>query len=136
MSNIPAVQAIYEAFGKGDVPAILSHLSDDVDWERNGKDHGVPWLVPGRGKAHVGKFFEAIGAFQITTFVPTNLLEGANQVVAVIDIEFTVTATGGTVSDEELHLWTFGPDGKVTAFRHVVDTAQHIAAFKGQPVTA
>jgi hypothetical protein len=35
-----------------------------------------------------------------------------------------------------VHLWTFGPDGKVSSFHHVVDTAQHIAAYKGQPVTA
>ena len=136
MSNIPTVQAIYEAFGTGNVPAIIEKLADDVEWERGGKDHGVPWLTPGRGKAHVGKFFEAIGAFQITKFVPTNLLEGGNQVVAVIDIEFTVTATGGQVTDEELHLWTFGPDGKVTSFHHVVDTAQHIAAYRGVPVEA
>ena len=33
MNHIETVQKIYEAFGKGDVPAILGHLSDDADWE-------------------------------------------------------------------------------------------------------
>ena len=131
MSNLSTVQAIYEAFGQGNVPAILEHLADDVDWERGAKDHGVPWLKPGVGKAHVGKFFESIGAFQMTKFAPTNMLEGGHQVVAIIDVELTVDATGKSVSDQELHLWMFGPDGNVVAFRHVVDTAQHIAAFKG-----
>jgi ketosteroid isomerase-like protein len=111
-------------------------MAEDVEWERGGTDHGVPWLKPGRGKAHVGQFFQAIGAFQLTKFEPKNFLEGGNQVCAVIDIELTVTATGGKVSDEEIHLWSFGPDGKVTAFHHVLDTAQHVAAYKGQPVTA
>ena len=32
MSNIATVQGIYEAFGKGDVPAILAVLADDVAW--------------------------------------------------------------------------------------------------------
>ena len=31
-SSIEAVQAIYEAFGKGDVDTILGMLADDVDW--------------------------------------------------------------------------------------------------------
>ena len=33
MSNLATVQAIYAAFGRGDVPAILSHLTDGVAWE-------------------------------------------------------------------------------------------------------
>ena len=134
MTNIPAVQAIYEAFGKGDIPAIIDHLVDEVEWERGGTDHGVPWLKPGRGKAHVMGFFQSLGAIDISRFVPTNLLEGGNQVCAVIDIELTVKATGVTVRDEELHLWTFGPDGKVSSFHHVLDTAQHVAAMKGRAV--
>lgn len=135
MSNIPAVQAIYEAFGKGDIPAILDRLADDVEWDR-GMDHGVPYLKPGKGKAHVQNFFQQLAAFQIAKFQPKNLLEGGNQVVAVIDIEGTVTATNTTITDEELHLWTFGADGKVTEFRHLVDTAQHVAAMKGAAVPA
>jgi len=136
MSNVPAVQSIYAAFGEGNISAILDHLTDDVDWERGSVDHGVPWLKPGRGKAQVGAFFQALGGVDITKFVPANLLEGGNQVAAVIEIELTVKATGQAVRDEELHLWTFGEDGKVTAFRHVADTAQHIAAYKGQPAAS
>lgn len=136
MSNIGTVQAIYEAFGRGDVPAILERLDEGIEWERNGMGHGVPWLAPGRGKAHVGQFFASLAAVDIGKFVPMNLLEGGNQVVAVIDIELTVKATGRTVRDEELHLWTFGEDGKVVSFHHVVDTAQHVAAYKGEAVPA
>ena len=33
MSNIETVKSIYEAFGRGDVPAILDKLADDVDWD-------------------------------------------------------------------------------------------------------
>jgi hypothetical protein len=43
-------------------------------------------------------------------------------------IEFTVKATGNRLRDEELHLWTFDDAGRVTALRHYVDTAKHIAA--------
>ena len=136
MSNIPTVQRIYEAFGQGDIPAILSSLDPNVEWEHDGRDVGVPWLVPGTGTAHVQGFFASLAGFQITRFEPTNLLEGGNQVAAVINIEAVVPATGGQVKDLEMHLWTFGADGKVTRFRHIVDTAQHIAAYRGAAVGA
>lgn len=33
MAPIETVQQIYAAFGRGDVPFILSQLADDVEWE-------------------------------------------------------------------------------------------------------
>src|SRR3977135_594845 len=33
MSNLDTVKAIYEAFGRGDVPAILDVVADDCEWE-------------------------------------------------------------------------------------------------------
>jgi ketosteroid isomerase-like protein len=31
-TNIDVVQQTYDAFGRGDIPALLSLLSDDVEW--------------------------------------------------------------------------------------------------------
>jgi ketosteroid isomerase-like protein len=33
VSNIATVQSLYEAFGRGDIPAILDMQADDVTWE-------------------------------------------------------------------------------------------------------
>jgi ketosteroid isomerase-like protein len=33
VSNAETVQAIYEAFGRGDVPTMLEKLDDAVEWE-------------------------------------------------------------------------------------------------------
>ena len=33
MAHLQTVQQIYEAFGRGDVPAIQAKLTQDVDWE-------------------------------------------------------------------------------------------------------
>lgn len=38
MSNARTVPTIYEAFGRGDVPTILGHWTDDVEWERGAAD--------------------------------------------------------------------------------------------------
>ena len=32
-ANVAAVEAIYAAFGRGDVPSILERLADDVRWD-------------------------------------------------------------------------------------------------------
>ena len=54
MSNIQTVQSIYAAFGKGDTPTILSHLTKTIEWEYGMSDAGVPWLQPRRGTGGAG----------------------------------------------------------------------------------
>jgi uncharacterized protein len=57
--NLDTVRGAYEAFGRGDVPAVLAILADDVDW-------AVPPPLPQAGEAHgrdeVGAFFQRLGA--------------------------------------------------------------------------
>ena len=38
------MRAIYEAFGRGDLSAILDKLDDAVEWETQAPVPGVPWL--------------------------------------------------------------------------------------------
>lgn len=130
MSHIQTVQSIYAAFGRGDVPAILPHLADDVEWEYGMSNAGVPWFQPRRGRADVPKFFEALGALAITRFEPKTLLESGNIVVALIDLACEVKATGRKIAEEdEAHIWHFGADGRVKRFCHKADTHQHWAAL-------
>ena len=137
MSNIATVQSIYEAFGQGDIPAILDKVSDDVEWEAWDVDNtaqgtGVPWMLPRRGRDDVGGFFQAVGAgLEFHSFEPRNLLEGGDQVADSIKLDATAKATGERFQDEEIHLWSFDADGKVSAFRHYLDTAKHVRVAKG-----
>ena len=78
MKTIDTVKRIYEAFGRGDVPAILEHVAEDVDWEYGAVDAGVPWLQRRRGREGVASFFASlagmalpslwVGPLLITTF--------------------------------------------------------------------
>ena len=40
--NVGTVGDIYAAFGRGDVPWILEHLADDVSWDEDVRDAGLP----------------------------------------------------------------------------------------------
>ena len=122
------VQDIYEAFGRGDIPAILERLAPDVEWESWEDNHAtrgeVPYMVPRRGRDGVGEFFGEVAKIGVEDFEVLDLMASERQVVAEIRI---VTAH---FTDEELHLWTFGDDGLVSRFRHYNDTAKHIAVAR------
>ena len=133
MDHIATVQEIYEAFGRGDVAAVLDRLAEDVDWEAGGSsahDEGVPWLLRRRGRDGAAEFFATLDAFETRRFEPLSFLAGPSQVAAVIGIELAVRASGFVIADEEIHLWSFDDAGLVSAFRHLVDTAKHIDAAR------
>jgi ketosteroid isomerase-like protein len=129
MSNVETVQAIYDAFGRGDVPAILDHLADDVQWDQDAPGYGVPIYEPGVGKEHARRFFEAVEGLEFSRFEPTNFLVGGDQVAVAINIEAKVKATGNEVEALEIHLWTFGDDGKVSRFFHCIDRHAFVLAY-------
>jgi hypothetical membrane protein len=83
---------MYEAFGRGDIPAILAALAEDVEWEYGVNSTDVPWLQPRRGRAAVAGFFEALGAIDFHSFRPKALLESGPTVVSLIDLDATVRA--------------------------------------------
>jgi len=133
MSNAATVQAIYEAFGQGDVDTVLSHIADDCAWEswsdNTLQKSGLDFFAARTGPAGVGEFFAAVGQWEIHDFQVLDIFGDGRQVGAEIVTE--VTPPGGKrVRDEEIHLWTFNDEGKVVRLRHYVDTAKHLAAHE------
>ena len=131
MSNIKAVQDIYAAFGRGDIPAILDRLADSIEWEYGFAPNEVPWLQLRRGRAEVGEFFESLNALEFHKFEPKTFLEGSGLVVALLNFEVTVKHTGKRIVEEdEAHIWHFDVSGQVIRFRHCLDTYQHVTAYR------
>ncbi len=132
--HVEIVKRIYEAFGKGDIPTIIGFLADDVAWEQwadnTAQKAGVPWLQARNGKDGAVEFFKVVGELNIKDFEVLSIMGNENQVAAEFIIEADVPSTGGYYRDEEMHLWTFNEQGKVTRLRHYTDTAKHIAAAK------
>lgn len=130
--HLKTVIAIYDAFGRGNVPGILEHLSENVQWENwtdnTAQKAGVPWLQPRNGKMEVPEFFKIVGSFKIIDFQVLSLMAGGNQVAAEIILEAEIPATSQRLRDEEMHLWTFDERGKVIRMRHYTDTAKHMGA--------
>ncbi len=141
MTNIEAAQAMYEAFGRGDVPAIMAHMADDIafdNWTGNAAvDSGLlPQMKPRFGKAGAVEFFTALQSLEFLRFDVTNLLAGGNQVAATVSLETRIKATGRVVRDDMIHLWTFNEAGQATRFLHYLDTAKNIEAYTPETVAA
>ena len=138
--HLATIGALYQAFGRGDIPAVLDLLADDVSWDADWADNFaqrtlVEHFRPRRGTAQVAEFFAVLAGYQVHDFQVQGLMAGGEHVVAKILIELS-GPNGGRFRDEELHLWTFGPDGRITALRHYLDTAKHLAAARGEDTTA
>lgn len=129
--NIETVKAIYSAFGRGDVPAVLATLAPDVDWETDAGSHGIPWLQPGRGHAAALRFFEALGAnVELTDFRVLGVMGDGEWVVALVAVTVRVRATGKSYREAcEPHVWRFDASGRVISMRHGADTHRHLAAL-------
>lgn len=131
-ANAAALMAIYEAYGRGDLPAILDRIADDCAWEswadNSNQRAGLEVAAPRTGPAGVAEFFAFVAELEIHSFEILDVLASERQAVAEVVIELT-TPQGRRIRDEELHLWTFDEEGRVTRMRHYVDTAKQIAAY-------
>ena len=126
MGNRDTVIGIYDAFGRGDVPWILAQLDDDIEWEPGIRDTGIAYWRSGRGKAHVAEFFGNLAAnLELTHFEPEAICDGGAIISVPVRHAGRITGGGDVPMQEEVHVWRFGPNGKVIAFNHILDMAVH-----------
>jgi len=121
--NAALMKDTYDAFGRGDIPAVLGVLDEDIDWNA---PEVLPHSIPVGGRDDVAKFFQNIGStwdqFSLTV----------DDVVASGDRVCVVGHAGGTIDGKQasygfVHAWTLR-DGVCTRFDEYVDPTQLIAA--------
>ena len=123
-SNIKTIVGVYEAFGRGDLAAILDVVADDVDWATETVSTGAPWYGVRHGKDGVTAFFAAFGAaMEVEEFTPVSIAANDNDVLTVIRFRARSRQTGRTGSMHLHHRFTFR-DGKIVYYRGTEDTAQ------------
>jgi ketosteroid isomerase-like protein len=132
-ANLAVVSSIYEAFGRGEIGSILDQIADDCAWEswldNYGQKAGLPPMQPRHGRAGVAEFFDYVARMQIQDFQVLDMLAGDRQVVVEVQISIAMPG-GGSLTDEELHLYSLNDQGKINRMRHYVDTAKQIEAYQ------
>jgi ketosteroid isomerase-like protein len=116
------VRAVYEAFGRGDVPAVLGAMAADIEWhEADGMPYGG---VYHGGEAVAQNVFGPITQ-DVVDFAVTaeEFIASGDAVAAVVRYTGTGRATGKELDLPVVHLWKVR-NGKVEQFRQFIDTAK------------
>ena len=121
-SNVEVVKAAYEAFGRGDVEAVLGAMTEDVEWnEAEGMPYGGRWNGPQAVAENVfAPIVEDIPDFSVT---PEEIYASGDTVVVVTRYAGTGKETGAQLDLQVVHVWDLR-DGKLARFRQFADTVK------------
>lgn len=118
------VKAVYDAFARGDVGAVLGGFDPQIEWreadnflyaDRN------PYVGP---QAVAEGVFMRLGAdVDGFTLAPARYIDGGDTVVVEGRYRGSMKATGTKVDAQFAHVWQFR-DGKVVRFQQYTDTRQ------------
>ena len=124
---LEVVQSVYAAFGRGDIPAILDLIADDVEWKFCGSK-GLPYTGTFRTKEAIAKWFASIPEVEeIQIFEPREFISAGDS-VTVLGWERTRALPAGKVFETEwVHVFTVH-DGRITRYWGMYDTEASAAA--------
>jgi uncharacterized protein len=130
-ANIKTITGLYEAFGRGDVAAILDAVTDDVDWAAEAASSAAPWYGVHHGRDAVAVFFSAFGsAMEVEEFTPVSFAANDTDVLAVVRFRGRSRATG-QAAEMNLHHYFKFRDGKIAYYRGTEDTVQTETVLQG-----
>ena len=125
MDNVALLKNLYNAFGRGDIPAVLGAMSPDIKWHQAESNpyrpSGEAWVGP---DAVLNNLFMKLGAEWEGFTVHTGTFHGAGDSV-IVEARYSGTykPTGKKADVQVCHVWDV-KDGKVTRFQQYVDTAK------------
>jgi ketosteroid isomerase-like protein len=122
-NNAKTVGKMYEAFGRGDIPYILSHLADNCKWIGTGEG-ALPQGGTYIGKDAVNFFMKLNEAGEFNAFNPVSINNiNDNEVVAFGNMTTTSRRTGKKVTSDWAMHWKFNNEGKAVYFHDFFNTA-------------
>ena len=127
-ANMAATQKLFEAFGGGDIPAILGFLNDDIVIEFYGPDV-IPYAGTYNGKDEARKFFETVlSSIDINQFDAEEMLSDGDKVIVTGHLNLSTKSTGKIIDSDFVHVITL-KDAKWSRFRDFMNTAVAVEAF-------
>ena len=125
--NLDVIRRGYEAFGRGDINALLESFDEHITWVTP----GPPELATSgnrSGRQAVAQFFAAVNdVFEIQRFEPKEFVAQGDRIVVLGSETARARATGKVVDLDWVHAFTMR-DSKVIAFQEFFDTAAVVAA--------
>ena len=131
---VSAVKAAYEALGRGDLPAVLGAMTEDIEWHQaEGGPYGGVYRGPQAIAENVfGPLLTDVPDFALT---PKEYVASGDTVVAVVRYTGTGKSTGKELDLPVVHVWDVR-DGKLARFRQFMDTAKFLEVVPREVATA
>lgn len=122
--NVESIRGIYEAFGKGDVPAVLGQMDQEIEW-REAENFIYADRSPYVGPQAVleGVFMRLGSEWDDFTVTPEEWLDAGNHVVVLGTYTGRHKETGREVRAQFAHVWGVKA-GAVVRFQQYTDTKQ------------
>jgi ankyrin repeat protein len=135
MTPRQVAEAWFAALDRGDIPAAVSLLDENVYWENIPQVPGVSDIIPWTGTAHgvaeVGQAFATRDKVcQVIEFKPLNMVVDGNQAVGTVH-DHAIIKTTGLPFDIEFASWMKIENGKIVWWKSYCDPSPIIAAFRG-----
>ena len=122
MEPVEVVKEIYEAFGRRDIPRVLSLVAPNVSWIDPGFPD-VPYAGVRRGREGVADFFESLRLHaELTSFEPETFVTSGPEVVVFGGLEGKDRHTGTRFRSDWAMRWKVD-DGLVTFHQSYADTS-------------
>jgi ketosteroid isomerase-like protein len=122
MEPTDVVRAAYDAFSRGDLPAVLAMCAPDVDWRYCGPS-AAPYTGVYRGRDGVTRFFETLVAnLSLTSFEPAEFLAAGPTVVVLGREAGASIGPGRGAAYDWVHVFVVGERG-IESFREFPDAA-------------
>lgn len=133
--NVEVVRRGYEAFGRGDLDAMMSLFAEDITWTTPGPPE-LPTAGRRRGHREVAGFFQTLNThFEIHQFTPHRFIADGDTVVVTGDEQARSRRTGRPVTVEWCHVFELR-DGKVVAFSEYFDTWAAVESMREKAAAA
>lgn len=127
--NLQTIHQVYEDFGRGDVPAVLAMLTEDVRWFTPGPPDIIPYAGLRSGREQVAGYFTSFGeAVEVSKFEPRKFFAQDDMVVVLGHYAGRVKTTGKAIESDWVHAFTL-IDSKIADFRGYEDSAAVVADF-------
>ena len=127
---LSVVKALYAAFDRGDLKAVVGLVSPNVVWTQYGPAHLLPFAGVFHGRAGVAYFFELVDQnLEDVHAGQREYIVSGNRVIVPGWEDSVVRSTGGHYHVSNVHIFTV-VDGEITTFEEYIDNADIADAFK------
>lgn len=125
-SNLETVKKVYESFARGDLPAVLSLMHDEIEWnEPDSIPYGNQVGPQAIAQNIFGRVIQDVADFTVT---PAEFVDGGDTIVSIGRYRGRGAKTGMTIDTPFVHVWRIR-DGKLSFFQTYTDTKVWVDAL-------